>query len=82
MNQVVKTFDNYLRTRSGERAVSIGLHPGTVKTDFSREFWGGVKEGKLFEKEWVAERLVEVVRERGKEGRGRCWDFEGREVVP
>lgn len=82
VNQVVKTFDNHLRTASGDRAVAVALHPGTVKTEFSKEFWGGVKEGKLFEKEWVAERLVDVVKEAGVEGRGRCWDWEGKEVLP
>lgn len=82
MNQLVKTLDNHLRTASGDRAMAVGLHPGTVKTEFSKEFWGGVKEGKLFEKEFSAERLVEVVRGVGVDGRGRCWDWEGKEVLP
>ncbi|KAK7180051.1 hypothetical protein DPSP01_010719 [Paraphaeosphaeria sporulosa] len=82
VNQVVKTFDNHLRTSSGDRAISVALHPGTVKTEFSKEFWGGVKQGKLFEKEFVAERLVEVVMGVGVEGRGKCWDWEGKEVLP
>lgn len=82
VNQVVKTFDNHLRTASGERALAVALHPGTVKTQFSQEFWGGVKKEKLFEKEWVAERLVEVVRQVGVEGRGRFWDWDGKEVLP
>ncbi|KAJ4988804.1 oxidoreductase [Stagonosporopsis vannaccii] len=82
VNQVVKTFDNHLRTASGERALAVALHPGTVKTQFSQEFWGGVKKEKLFEKEWVAERLVDVVRQVGVEGRGRCWDWDGKEVLP
>lgn len=82
VNQVVKTFDNHLRTSSGEKAIAVALHPGTVKTEFSKEFWGGVKEGKLFEKEFVAERLVDVIRQVGCEGRGKCWDWDGKEVLP
>lgn len=82
VNQVVKTFDNYLKTAAGGNALALALHPGTVKTGLSKEFWGGVKEGKLFEREWVAERLVEVVRDVGVDGRGRCWDWEGKEVLP
>ncbi|KAJ4356188.1 uncharacterized protein N0V89_004218 [Didymosphaeria variabile] len=82
VNQLVKTFDNHLKTASGDRAISIGLHPGTVRTEFSKEFWGGVKKEKLFEKEWVAERLVEVVRNVGVQGRGKCWDWDGKEVLP
>lgn len=82
VNQVVKTFDNHLRTASGDSALAVALHPGTVKTEFSKEFWGGVKKDKLFEKEWVAERLVDVVRQIGIDGRGKCWDWDGKEVPP
>jgi NAD(P)-dependent dehydrogenase (short-subunit alcohol dehydrogenase family) len=82
VNQVVKTFDNHLRTASGDKALAVSLHPGTVKTEFSKEFWGGVKKEKLFEKEWVAERLVDVVRQVGIDGRGKCWDWDGKEVPP
>ena len=82
VNQLVKTFDNHLKTTSGDKAMSVALHPGTVKTEFSKEFWGGVKKDKLFEKEWVAEQLVNVVNNVGIKGRGRCWDWNGKEVLP
>lgn len=87
LNQVIKTFDNHLKSSAGEKCIAIGLHPGTVKTGLSREFWGGVKEGRLFEKEWVAERLVGLCTESGGSGievggRGRCWDWGGKAVMP
>lgn len=82
VNQLTKTFDNYLRMSSGENAISIALHPGTVKTGLSKEFWGNVKEEKLFSVEFAAERLMEVVCSRGMEERGRCWDWKGEEVPP
>jgi NAD(P)-dependent dehydrogenase (short-subunit alcohol dehydrogenase family) len=82
VNQLVKTFDNYLKTASGENAMAVALHPGTVKTDLSKEFWGNVKKEKLFEREWVAERMIDVVKEVGIEGRGKCWDWDGKEVPP
>jgi NAD(P)-dependent dehydrogenase (short-subunit alcohol dehydrogenase family) len=80
VNQLVKTFDNHLRTSSGENAMSVALHPGTVKTDLSKDFWGNVKKEKLFERDWVAERLIDVVRQVGVDGRGKCWDW--KEVPP
>ncbi|KAL8824645.1 MAG: hypothetical protein Q9170_008091, partial [Blastenia crenularia] len=46
VNQIVKTFDVHLKQSAGEKAMAVGLHPGTVKTGLSREFWGNVKEGK------------------------------------
>jgi NAD(P)-dependent dehydrogenase (short-subunit alcohol dehydrogenase family) len=51
VNQIVKTFDNHLRTASGDNAMAVALHPGTVKTDFSKEFWSNVKKEKLFERD-------------------------------
>ncbi|KAL8802370.1 MAG: hypothetical protein Q9182_003860 [Xanthomendoza sp. 2 TL-2023] len=83
VNQLVKTFDIHLQQSAGSKAVCMGLHPGTVKTGLSEEFWGNVRREKLFEAEWVAERLVGVVKGVSVvEGRGRCWDWEGKEVPP
>ena len=62
--------------------MSIALHPGTVKTGLSEEFWGNVKEEKLFSVEFSAEKLMEVVNSRGLEDRGKCWDWKGEEVSP
>jgi len=81
VNQVTKTFDNHLRTSAGDKAISISLHPGTVKTGLSKEFWGNVKE-KLFSPEFSTERLMEVIHSRSIEDRGKCWDWKGMEVPP
>lgn len=83
VNQIVKTFDLHLKQTSGEKAICVGLHPGTVKTGLSEEFWGNVRKEKLFEPERVAGMLVEVVKGvKVDAGRGRCWDWEGKEVPP
>lgn len=90
LNQLVKTGDLFLKIQSKENACLVGLHPGTVKTNLSKEFWGNVKEGKLFSPEYSAERLCEVVRKGGSgefgggvDGfRGGCWDWEGKQVPP
>jgi len=81
VNQIVRTLDIHLKQRSNDKSVAVGFHPGTVKTDLSRAFWGGIKDEKLFEKEWVAERLCGLVGD-GKVERGRCWDYDGKEVLP
>jgi len=80
VNQMTRTFDNYLKTSAGDNAIAISLHPGTVKTGLSKEFWGNVKEDKLFSVEFAAEKLLEVVNSRTVNERGRCWDWKGEEI--
>lgn len=82
VNSLTKGFDIWVKQRSGDNAVAIAYHPGTVRTGLSRDFWGKVEEGKLFEPGWAVERMCGVVGKVGIEGRGRCWDWEGKEVLP
>lgn len=83
VNALTRTFDLHLAAASGDRAMAVAYHPGTVRTDLSREFWATVEEGKLFEVGYAVERMVKVVTEEvGIEGRGRCWDWKGEEILP
>lgn len=80
--QLAKTFDLYLRSKSGRKAIAIALHPGTVRTDFTKEFWKGRD---LLEPLDSAQRLLELATSMSSEfegGRGRCWDWKGEEVHP
>ncbi|KAA8899425.1 hypothetical protein FN846DRAFT_176708 [Sphaerosporella brunnea] len=82
VNSITKTFDLHLQQQKcGDGAMCVALHPGTVKTQLSREFWGSVeKEGKLFKPEFAAERLLDVVMRLKKEDRGCCWDWKGERI--
>lgn len=82
VNSIVKSVDIYLRQRCGDSAMCVGLHPGTVKTDLSAEFWESTPKEKLFTPEFAAEKLVQVVRDVGLDGRGKCWDWRGQEIPP
>lgn len=82
VNQLVKSTDIYLRLQSADNAICIGLHPGTVKTGLSEQFWQSTPKEKLFSPEYSAERLLEVVHGIDQEGRGKCWDWAGKEVPP
>jgi NAD(P)-dependent dehydrogenase (short-subunit alcohol dehydrogenase family) len=79
---IAKTLDLYLRAGSGDKALSVAYHPGTVKTELSREFWDSVHKDKLLSPEFAAEKLVELVTTLQVEQRGRCWDWKGEEVPP
>lgn len=89
LNQLVKTGDLYQKITSKDNACVVGLHPGTVKTGLSKEFWANVKKEKLFSPEYSAEKLCEVLVKGGNGGmngidgfRGRCWDWKGEMVPP
>lgn len=81
LNQVIRTFDLHLQTKKTP-AICVGVHPGTVKTDLSKEFHGSVPRGKLFEPESAAEKLADVVKNLRIEQRGKVWDWAGKEIVP
>lgn len=72
----------WLKGKCGEKAMAIAYHPGTVKTDLSKEFWESVKKEKLFSPEFAVEKMLGVVKDVGVEQRGRCWDWKGTEILP
>lgn len=82
VNQLAKSLDIYLQQSAGEKALCVALHPGTVKTDLSQEFWASTPKEELFSPEYAAEKLCEVVKGLGEEGRGKCWDWAGKEIPP
>ncbi|CAJ0548015.1 Ff.00g047690.m01.CDS01 [Fusarium sp. VM40] len=77
-----KSYDIFLKSRSGDKAISIAYHPGTVKTDLSKNFWSSTKEGKLFSPEYAVDRLVSVATGLILDDRGKCWDWDNREIIP
>ncbi|OQE37815.1 hypothetical protein PENCOP_c009G03261 [Penicillium coprophilum] len=80
--QLAKTFDLHLRTKSAQRAISVALHPGTVHTDFTKDYWGSRE---MLEPAEAAEKLLEVLvglPSDSEGGRGRCWDWKGKEILP
>lgn len=79
LNQVIRTFDNQLQMKKTP-SICVGVHPGTVKTDLSKDYWNSVPKGELFEPEESAAKLIDVVGSLKEEQRGRVWDYAGKEV--
>lgn len=80
--QLARTFDLHLRAKSGQRAIAVSLHPGTVHTDFTSEYWG---TREMLEPTDAADKLLEVLvglPSEVKGGRGGCWDWMGKEILP
>lgn len=82
VNSLTKSFDHQLVTRSGDKAMAMGYHPGTVKTDLSKDYWETTPQDRLLAPEDAARMMADVVGKIGVGQRGRCWDYKGTEVPP
>ncbi|KAK3334936.1 hypothetical protein B0H65DRAFT_583243 [Neurospora tetraspora] len=82
VNSLTKSFDHQLQSRSGKKAMCIGYHPGTVRTDLSKGFWESVRNDKIWEPEEAAGHMAGVIEALGEQQRGRIWDWKGEEVFP
>lgn len=80
VNQVSKTFQNNL-TLTKRPAISVTLHPGTVKTHLSREFWESTRPEKLFSPDFSAEKLQGVIQGLTRDDGGGQFDWKG-ETIP
>ncbi|CCG80625.1 Putative uncharacterized protein [Taphrina deformans PYCC 5710] len=80
VNQVSKTFQNNL-SMTKRPAISVTLHPGTVKTHLSRDFWESTKPEKLFTPEFSAERLHGVIQNLTPDDGGGQFDWKG-DAIP
>jgi NAD(P)-dependent dehydrogenase (short-subunit alcohol dehydrogenase family) len=78
-NQLSKTLQNNLQMTK-RPAISITLHPGTVKTNLSRDFWDSTKPEKLFTPDFSAEKLHAVIQGLKADDGGRQFDWKGEQI--
>ncbi|KAF7981607.1 hypothetical protein HWV62_32672 [Athelia sp. TMB] len=79
LNQVIKTWDLQLQMKKTP-SMCVGVHPGTVKTDLSKDYWTGTPKDGLFEPDHAAEMLVDVVANLEDDQRGKLWGCAGKEI--
>jgi NAD(P)-dependent dehydrogenase (short-subunit alcohol dehydrogenase family) len=81
LNQLIRTIAIETR-RTNDRAVIVGLHPGTVDTALSKPFQGSVAPGQLFTPDRAALQLLDVIEGLGVKDSGRIFDWQGAEIAP
>lgn len=81
LNQLVRTL-SIEEKRRNDRAIVVGLHPGTVDTRLSKPFQGNVRPGTLFTPDRAASQLLDVIDGLKVPDSGKLFDFEGKEVAP
>lgn len=78
-NQLMRTFAIEWRRRN-PLGVALLLHPGTVDTPLSRPFQARVPAGKLFDAEFAAARLLDVIATATPADSGRFIAWDGSDV--
>lgn len=81
LNMFIKTASVETK-RLNPNAVIVGVHPGTVDSHLSEPFQARVPQGKLFTPEYSAEKLIEVFDSLNMEDSGKCFAWDGKEIIP
>ena len=81
LNMMIKTV-SIEAARRNPKALVVGLHPGTVDSGLSKPFQANVPDGKLFTAAYAAERLLSVLQGLTPEQTGRCFAWDGQEILP
>lgn len=79
LNQFTRTLAIEMRRRAPNLVV-LALHPGTTNTQLSRPFQKNVPEGKLFEPDFVAERLLRHMMTATPQDSGRFIAWDGQDI--
>lgn len=78
-NQLLRSFAIEL-ARHNRRAIVLALHPGTVETELSAPFLGGVDPARRFTTEFAAAQLLEVIARRRPDDSGGFFAWDGAAI--
>lgn len=81
LNMIIKTAA-IETARQNKNAIIIGLHPGTVDSNLSKPFQNHVANGRLFTPEYSARKLLSVIDTLSLEDSGKCFAWDGQEILP
>ncbi|MDZ7587747.1 MAG: SDR family NAD(P)-dependent oxidoreductase [Parasphingorhabdus sp.] len=69
-------------SRKNPESIAVALHPGTVDTALSKPFQGNVPAEKLFDAEFSAAKMLDVLAGLSPEHSGRIFAWDGNEIAP
>lgn len=81
LNMIVRSAAIEL-ARSRPLCTCVALHPGTVDTGLSKPFQARVPKERLFTPAYAADRLLEVINGLAPAQSGRCFAWDGAEILP
>lgn len=68
--------------RFNKQAIIVGVHPGTVNSNLSSPFQNHVPEHKLFQPDFAASKIIEVLSDLTAVSSGKCFAWDAKEVQP
>ena len=80
LNMILKTLAIEMK-RTNPKSIAVGLHPGTVDTGLSSPFQRNVPKGKLFDSEFSARHLLNVMDGLTETDSGKVFDWAGKRIV-
>ena len=81
LNMIIKNAAIEIGRRN-KNAIIIGLHPGTVDTNLSRPFHKNVPVEQLLTPHQSAKKLLEVLISLTSAQTGKCFAWDGEEILP
>ncbi len=81
LNMIIKNAAIEIGRRN-KGAVIVGLHPGTVDSNLSKPFQANVPAEKLFSPDYAAHKLLSVLENLTPEKSGKCFAWDGKEIMP
>ena len=67
-------------SRTAKNIKIISFHPGTTDTPLSKPFQKNVPEHKLFTSEFVANQLINIVKDSDIDGQASFLDWQGKDI--
>ena len=81
LNMIIKNAAIEVARRN-QQAIIVGLHPGTVDSALSKPFQSNIKDGALFTAEYSAEKLLLILENLSPVQTGKCFAWDGSEILP
>lgn len=81
LNMIIKNTAIEI-ARNNKNAIIVGLHPGTVDSKLSKPFQANIPDGKLFTPKFSVDSLIKVLKNLTPQNSGRCFAWDGKEIMP
>lgn len=81
LNMIIKNLAIEMKMRQ-KQTIIVGLHPGTVDSKLSKPFQNSVSPGKLFTADDAVAKMLDVVSKLIPENSGKCYAWDGEEILP